>query len=361
MFLNNILTWFVSRYIVYFKIIQWINFEYELPCYLFFLKPIFKYFSKFCNEAPYIQSDINEDVLDKLSVKFLINRTPVNSGTVSLVFYGHSAIEGEVAIKILRNGIKDKITNCLNFVEYIVFFLKYLPYIGVFEPEKFYEEIKEKFLNQIDFKNESDNIEKISKILKNSKNSVILRTLPQYCTENVIVMNYIRGKTVYELDSIERKKCMDLYIKHLTYSLFIKRVMHLDAHPGNILFIETKICLLDLGMVLFLTEQESDFIKDFYNAIENKKVHDILGCIKKHKDVISPDNLDEFIEYLEKCYDDGIIFKEFKLKPIVNDICFIFKTIRKMKYQLNGNIRQLLLGIMSNISLFLYFRTPNNP
>lgn len=87
---NYLLNCFFSRYIIYTKILQWINFD----CINFLGTDFNKFIRKFTDNAPYIDDDINYKSIQKLrnlgeKYNIEINKIPINSGTVSLVFEGY--------------------------------------------------------------------------------------------------------------------------------------------------------------------------------------------------------------------------------------------------------------------------------
>lgn len=352
----------VSRYIVYFKLIQWINFEYNGPLN-FLIKPFMKYLENFSNNAPYTEDDIDYNTLISLN-KIEVNFKPINSGTISLVFLGTIRETGEeVAVKLLRNNIEDKIKNCLETMDYIFFIIKYIPYLNSLESDKYYDEIKNTFLEQIDFKKEVKNINLFRKSLKNCKECDTIKCYEDYCNNKVIVMNYVRGKTIYELNREEKKYCLEKYGKYIIFSIMLKKILHLDAHPGNIIFTNEpnyKICMIDLGMVLEIEDKECSFIRDFNSALESKRFENIIKVIEEHKETmfLNPeDGGHAFINFLKNEHKKGKIFQEFNLKHSTKDLYFMFNNIKNHKYQLNGTLRKVLLGIISNISLLLYFKS----
>jgi ubiquinone biosynthesis protein len=69
-----------------------------------------------------------------------------------------------------------------------------------------------------------------------------------YCTENILVMEYIPGKNILEAKK-DKKKIIDIVTKSVYKMLFEDRFFHADLHPGNIFFYNNKITFLDFGIV----------------------------------------------------------------------------------------------------------------
>lgn len=95
---------------------------------------------------------------------------PINSGTVSLVFKGRLN-NTPIAIKMLRNDIKNKIIDCLNITEYIINILKNLSWLFNYNIKitNITNNIQECLIEQCDFIKEVDNLELFYDVYKNQK------------------------------------------------------------------------------------------------------------------------------------------------------------------------------------------------
>src|SRR5437879_3710666 len=103
--INSIRSWIVypliSYFVIYVKIFQWMNVK--KPGY--FNEIIFDYLKELVNNVPYTKYDIKDDVITNLEENgFKIDKIPINSGTISLVYVGYLNNE-KYAIKIKRTNI----------------------------------------------------------------------------------------------------------------------------------------------------------------------------------------------------------------------------------------------------------------
>src|ERR1700722_7189580 len=121
--IRNILNLLISHFIIYTKIIQWLNIENEG----YIGKIIFNYLKIFINKEPFFDSDIINMALFKLTNKgFVIDKIPINSGTISLVYIGYLN-NIKYAIKIKRNNIEIRVKNVFATLK---FFSKFVDMLG---------------------------------------------------------------------------------------------------------------------------------------------------------------------------------------------------------------------------------------
>lgn len=342
--LENFLKYIISKNIIYIKIFQWIDTKNLLPTF------ITEYINKLNNNAPYINADIDFECLEKLKTDIDINLTPINSGTISLVFLGKLKKNNDlVAIKILRLNIKDKINLAFKRIKYFSYFL-YLEYFN-----DWILNIEKTFLEQIDIQKEKINISLIHSKLKTLKFCETIKLYEDFNFDNCIVMSYIDGKTFYELSKEDIPGFLRSYTQMSIFLTFTKKIMHLDLHVGNILFVKKgenyKIALLDLSMILFLSENEKDFLYEFYTCLASKNINNIIKCIEKHKNSIFENIKEELFEKFIKELLSYTIFEKFESYSLIKDINLVLNISSKFKLKFNNSINNMILGLISNLSL----------
>lgn len=357
--ISNIVNNFLSRYIIYTKILQWVNFD-----FLSFLGTDFnKFLRKFTDSSPYVDGDIDYETLDKLMDKgnkyeLSINRIPINSGTISLVFEGnivHEGINKKIAIKLLRKDIKRRIENCINTFDWLFSYMKYIPILAAIDLDVLFNDVKENLLEQVDFSKESHYINLFDKRLNKHKSIKSIKLVPELTFDNVIVMEFIEGRSIFKLRDEEKLEFADKITSTLFYCQIKKRLFHLDLHPGNILYTnDNKITYLDLGMVMELDIGECNLILDFIELLHSEDVNSILIRIfNDYKNVIFKSGT---------CSDD-LIQKIIMKKPdiymnkdnisFVNDTKFLLYELSLSGCKITKRVNQILFGIISFINIFV--------
>lgn len=254
-----------------------------------------------------------------------IYEEPIGSASVSQV---HKAIlhdDSIVALKIKRNDIELTIEKDLTQIKFCIKHFGKLLHIenlvGSYRALDFYLQwIQE----EIDFIHEVKNIDSYTNFadnvngkVENCKNIVLPKVYKEYCTENIIVMEYIQYKTISELqtDKNNSKKindAMECYIKLSFYALFnnIDVVWHGDPHAGNI-YIDNdgNIGFLDMGLIFELTTEEQNKTLEYFFCA-------YLGDYNKLFDLLEPhikEQSNRKDKFREAC---KVYCKNIKNKPI---------------------------------------------
>lgn len=364
--------------IIFIKLFQWLNSEKELFSKF---QPSLK---KYLDNVPYNEKSIDKITLNEL-LKFSEKKgdkleidsfTPFKSGSISLIFIGHLNKQ-KIIIKLLRKNIKDEIIASLNLFSMIqiimypfLYFLKLQHAINNFIMKN-----KNILLNQIDLIQEKNNIKTFQKIYKYSSIIIIPKVYEEYTNEfsNLIVMKYLEGKFMHQLEKEEIQQYYPLFYKYL-FSFLEHEIIHGDIHLGNILFLKNnekyQIGLIDFGIIFKLQKKELDFIYDvlksenpkellkkfvyllknfidfeenfnfeivyqeLYNFyLNNKNNSEVINNKKKQNQILKNNN-----SYVQKYFINLQIFN-------INIIRYFFYRINYYQLKLNERVSNILIAI----------------
>ena len=130
---------------------------------------------------------------------------------------------------------------------------KHLPILRPFRPKKIVEEFEKYTQKELDFLAEAKNIDQFHEHYKYSPHIKIPKVYWEYSSGKVIVMEYIDGKKISQMEGLSREEKKKITMT--VYNSFIEQVFdmhtfHADPHPGNIFLLKNgKIALLDFGIV----------------------------------------------------------------------------------------------------------------
>ena len=100
-----------------------------------------------------------------------------------------------------------------------------------------------------------------------------------YSDESLIVMEYVNGKKMNELDTITKEEISLPFAGFLISSMFIDGHYHGDLHTGNMMLVNNKICVYDFGLVFKFNNLDKKMVYEYYMSLMNKewdKSSDIL-------------------------------------------------------------------------------------
>lgn len=210
---------------------------------------------------PFPFSEVKKIIEKECKVKTIdlfkhIDPKPIASASLSQV---HKAIlkNGRVvALKVKRPNIEELIKNDIKLLYYIADNLeKHTSLFKQYPATKIIREYERWTLRELNFLYEMSNM---NIVRNNFKNEIIIpETYNKYCTENILVMEYVEGTSLHNLNLPKKqtKEVMHNVYKTLLKMLFEHGFFHADPHPGNILVDKhNKLIFLDFGIVGTFTD-----------------------------------------------------------------------------------------------------------
>lgn len=245
-----------------------------------------KLLSSICDDCNPIQYDEIEKMLrDEFglnldSIFSYIEKTPIGSASVSQVHRAVLKNGEEVAIKIKRKDITktidDDISKIRNIVHKYGKFVHFDNYTGGDHALDLYLSwIKQ----ETDFEHEKENIKTYQKFadtvngqVENTKKIKVPKLYENLCTSNVIVMEFIKSKTINKSELSEEYKekivtAFNSYIQASFWAMFNDKqiVFHGDPHSGNVCIDENgDICFLDMGLLCVLSDEDAKLCRKFF-------------------------------------------------------------------------------------------------
>ena len=282
-FIINIAERLSQENIFYGKMIQAISCNTELMN-----DELSEYLFKFTNKVYFTDDDIDIDAINSLyyykrnegyRMQDLKYEMPINSGLISLIYCAD--LNGKkVIVKIKRKNILKKFNEAFDNISLFMRITDYIKYINKLNIHKIFYENKKLLLEQLDFINEVNNIKLFKKIYENIDYVVIPNAYEEYTlmNENIIVMEYLEGKTISHLTFDEKETYSRLFINFGLKSFLIDGIYHADMHPGNIIFMNDfnnenpyKLGIIDFGLIGKLNREEQSLFYDFLLKILSKE------------------------------------------------------------------------------------------
>ena len=291
-FIKNIANYLAEINIFYVKFFQWFAFSIGNKLKN---KEIYEFFINFKDNVKYTEEDIDYESLHKLIdrvnsenkvIKF-DSMIPINSGSVALVF--KAVIDDkEVAIKLLRKNIGNKINELFVQVHFII---RIMNFFGAYcnHLHKLMDDNKPVITEQCDFLKEVTNIELFYKKFKKTKYVIIPKVYKEYTINNpnVIVMDYIKGERLSTFDKDDFIQFQKLCYTFIITCCFFKDICHGDLHTGNIMFIKNtdgdkaiyKIGIIDYGICSTLNIPEQNLTANIMKSIAQNQKNNVMMYI----------------------------------------------------------------------------------
>lgn len=213
---------------------------------------------------------VEEETGQPLSATFAsFDETPVASASVAVVHRAVLRSNGrEVAVKVLRPGIGDTLSVDLDFITSAARILQFLqPELKRLSLADIAADIQASMLEETDLRKELANLKAFRAYLESTGAVGVTAPLPfeQFCSERVLVMEYLRGVPLTDLDAIRgitasvtgsavgARDPEEVLINALNAwigSVFLADSFHADVHAGNLLALPSgDVAFIDFGIV----------------------------------------------------------------------------------------------------------------
>jgi len=222
-----------------------------------------------------------------------------------------------VALKIQRTGIHEVIEEDIKAMYKIADILeRRIPSLKSFDPIGLVKNFEDSILKEIDFVNESINIQRFYNNLKNDTSLDQFAEAPKVYTSltttKVLAMEFISGIKINQVEELKSKNIDTKIIARRLAVSYFKQIFeygffHADPHPGNLLVLPNNhICYLDFGMMGSMLPRDISIFSKLFIAISNKDVSNIIKTLQQLSNNVSIANMRDLEfdinEFVEKYY-----------------------------------------------------------
>ena len=223
-------------------------------------------------------------------------REPVASGSIAQV---HRAVLKEngkvVAVKVLKPRTREIVETDLNVIHILVnLATHYISELQSYDLKGLLDEFSDVLLNELNFKKEAYNIMRFKKFFQGEDYVHIPEVYLDYTTESILVLEYIDGIKVSDVESIIKSGLNPRLIAENGAKVALKEIFefgffHADPHPGNIFVLPGNVVApVDFGITGYIDEEGSDILGNILVGILKKDVNRIIHLLKRY-DFIAED------------------------------------------------------------------------
>jgi ubiquinone biosynthesis protein len=238
-----------------------------------------------------VEDIIQKDFGKKYTAVFkTFEKTPLASASIAQVHRATLPDGRFSAVKIRRPEIKEHVESDISVLKQVVSVAElFSPTLRHIDAKHIVSQLRDWILMEMDFKQEVENIKRMKNYLAHaaeytktsedeSGNLVIPDVYEEYCTENIIVMEFIDGVPLSKFETVKNNPEYDVMLSAKTMAMFNLRhfliarndeyMFHADPHPANMLILpHGKIALVDFGLIGVLAPKETRQIADLLLAI----------------------------------------------------------------------------------------------
>ena len=176
---------------------------------------------------------------------------PVASASVAQVHRGVLSDGREVAVKVLRPGVRRQVELDLILMRPLARALSWIPPLRLLCPVQVLQEFSHALGQQLDLRIEARNNRSFARHFDGDPLVGVPDLVPELCSDRVLCMAFIRGQRLSGLrPPLEQGEVIARQgFGALLRMIFVNGLVHADLHPGNMMVQEGRLILLDMGLV----------------------------------------------------------------------------------------------------------------
>ncbi|MBH8556315.1 AarF/ABC1/UbiB kinase family protein [Nostocaceae cyanobacterium CENA357] len=297
------------------------------PAYLEELTRLQDQLPPFPNEIAYqfIEEELGappEEVYAELSPQ------PIAAASLGQVYRGKLQTGEEVAVKVQRPDLRDRIAIDLYILRYLAgraqktFKRIRSDLVGILD------ELGDRIFEEMDYIHEGENAERFFQLYGHIKDIYVPRIYWEYTNRRVLTMEWINGTKLTQTTEIRDQGIDARYLIEVGVQCSLRQLLehgffHADPHPGNLLAMpDGKLAYLDFGMMSeILPHQRYGLIEAIVHVV-NRDFEGLANDYVK-LDFLSPDtDLTPIIPAFARVFADaqGASVAELNIKSITDEL-----------------------------------------
>ncbi|GAK60251.1 ubiquinone biosynthesis protein UbiB [Candidatus Vecturithrix granuli] len=189
----------------------------------------------------------------------------------------------KVVVKVQRPSIRAIIESDLDLLYLLARLIEHsIQETQTYSPIGIIQEFDKAIHRELDYTIEAQNIIRFRHNFEHDHTVYAPKVYRELSTRNVLVIEFIEGTKISELDSTpeEKHRIARNGFRSILKQIFIDGFFHGDPHPGNLFVMKNQaIAFLDFGMMGRLDQEMKDELADLLVAVINQNVKQIAEIL----------------------------------------------------------------------------------
>ena len=300
-----------------------------------------------------IKEIVEKNTMKPLHETFSIfDPEPLAAASISQVHRGVLKQGGRiVAIKVQRPDIRSNIRTDLDILATIAAQLhERVDYLKSYDLPNLIHVTRRNLLRELDFKREARNMRIAGSYMGEHPEIIIPGVYEEYCTEHLLVMEYIQGTKLKDLKTealADPESTARQGLRAAIKQILDDGFFHADPHPGNMLItLEGYICLVDWGLTGRLSQRDRNEIIDLMKSVVDRDSEAMVLTLLKicrAEEIVDQRSLDrDLLDVLDSYY--AIPIKEMNIGHLLMDI---IELLRKHHLNLSADFVIMIKALVT--------------
>ena len=295
---------------------------------------------------------LNQEYDQKLFQLFLsIDRHALGSASIAQVHKAVLKNGTEVVIKVQREHIKETMVTDIKLLKKALKVLHVQSIIkNIVSIDDVLDELLNTTLDEMNFLIESEHIREFYQENKDIKFIKVPRVYQKLTTEKVLVMEYISGYPIYDIEHLKEEgydldEIASKLADHYIHQAIDVGYFHADPHPDNIIITGGKIGYIDFGMMGRLSNRNKELLKKCIIAIFNNDIREVERILLILADTTKKVNHSKLCQDIELILDKNkmVGISEINIAKFSNDMMML---LANHGIKLPRDITMLVRGIV---------------
>jgi len=280
--------------------------------------------------------------LDQVFASF--EPVPVASASVAQVHFAVLPDGREVAVKVLRPGIRKVIDSDIALMHILAHLVEWIYVDGKrLKPRQIVAEFEKHIAQELDLLFEASNASQLRRNFETSSLLYVPEIYWDWCERNVLVMQRMKGTPISQVATLRARGIDILRLAREGVEIFFTQVFrdgffHADMHPGNILVHDNGTYIaLDFGIVGTLSDVDKNYLARNFLAFFRR---DYRGVAQAHVDAgwVPPGTrVDEFESAIRACC-EPIFDRPLKEISFGRVLLRLFETSRQFQVEIQPQL-----------------------
>jgi predicted unusual protein kinase regulating ubiquinone biosynthesis (AarF/ABC1/UbiB family) len=269
-----------------------------------------------------------------------IDPKPIASASIAQVYAATMRNGANVVVKIQKPGLNDAVLEDLEVIRNTLAMLRALQIKVVTDLSLIVNECSNNLLTELDFRNETRNIQVFRRVFESFDNLRIPRVYAKATKSRVMIMEYLPGT---KLNAIRGRSGSSESLANEVMTAFLKGLLqygyvHADPHGGNMAVAEDgRLILYDFGLVASYDRKMMESFRTMAKAFMLHQTNELIDCVleneivymyqttdaRSHKDLTPSEyvvmyNLTQYLFEYSKTTDVDAIASRTRTDPYIN-------------------------------------------